>query len=199
MGKLLWQKDFGSPVSAIYILDPEGLISTPFSSLSQETLSDLAVHFVTHDDPLHAQLPHLQLYPTLYIGEHVHGLYALPTFVDQNTVTITTSNSGLLLLEGPNFVADPTKQRAIPLPGSNIRLDAGVDSRTFQSIDKNFASFIILGYYAVPDYSHARLQISGKVADINYIDGNGIYSEGNNFVCFIVFDITSSYFRICRE
>ena len=38
--------------------------------------------------------------PTLYIGEHSHGLYALPSLVDSSTPTIT-SKAGQLLLEGP--------------------------------------------------------------------------------------------------
>lgn len=102
----------------------------------------------------------------MYIGEHVHGLYALPAFVDQNTVTISALNSGPLLLEGPDFVADPTKYRSIPLPGVNVRFDTNVDPYLFQSLEKNFASFIVLGYYNVPDYSRTRLQISGKVMDL---------------------------------
>lgn len=103
--------------------------------------------------------------PTLYIGEHQNGLYALPAFVDQNTVTISTLNSGPLLLEGPDFIADPTKYRNIPLPGLNVRIDNNIDAYMFQSLEKNFASFIVLGYYNVPEYSTSRLQISGKVMD----------------------------------
>ena len=38
--------------------------------------------------------------PTLYIGQHSHGLYALPSLVDLTTATIS-NNIGQLLLEGP--------------------------------------------------------------------------------------------------
>lgn len=38
--------------------------------------------------------------PTLYIGQHRHGLYALPSLVDLTTATIS-NNIGQLLLEGP--------------------------------------------------------------------------------------------------
>ena len=39
--------------------------------------------------------------PTLYVGEHQHGLYAMPSLVDKQTLTITPRRSGPLLLEGP--------------------------------------------------------------------------------------------------
>ncbi len=44
------------------------------------------------DDFLHAQSSSTDqpksLYPTLYVGETEHGLYALPAFVDERTITI---------------------------------------------------------------------------------------------------------------
>lgn len=38
--------------------------------------------------------------PSLYIGEHSHGLFALPSLVDSSTPTIS-NKVGSLLLEGP--------------------------------------------------------------------------------------------------
>ena len=43
----------------------------------------------------------LNFSPTLYVGEHQHGLYAMPSLVDKQTLTITPRRSGPLLLEGP--------------------------------------------------------------------------------------------------
>lgn len=41
---------------------------------------------------------------TLYVGEHEHGLYAMPSLVDEETLTISPASNGPLLLEGPqNF------------------------------------------------------------------------------------------------
>ena len=37
----------------------------------------------------------------MYVGEHQHGLYAMPSLVDKQTLTITPRRSGPLLLEGP--------------------------------------------------------------------------------------------------
>lgn len=39
--------------------------------------------------------------PTLYVGEHDHGLFAMPSLVDEQTLTISPSSTGPLLLEGP--------------------------------------------------------------------------------------------------
>ena len=43
----------------------------------------------------------LNFSPTLYVGEHQHGLYAMPSLVDKQTLTITPRRSGPSLLEGP--------------------------------------------------------------------------------------------------
>lgn len=51
--------------------------------------------------------------PTLFIGEHSHGLYALPSLVDSSTPTIV-SKSGKLLLEGP--IASEMQKNSSPSP-----------------------------------------------------------------------------------
>lgn len=40
--------------------------------------------------------------PTLYVGKHLQGLYALPSLVDKTLVTIRSTDSGPLLLDGPD-------------------------------------------------------------------------------------------------
>ena len=35
------------------------------------------------------------------MGEHEHGLYAMPSLVDEETLTISPASNGPLLLEGP--------------------------------------------------------------------------------------------------
>lgn len=61
IGRLLWEKDLGSPVVAIYVLDPDGLLAAPFSSLAHDTLTHLASHFSTHEHPFSTQAAHIQL------------------------------------------------------------------------------------------------------------------------------------------
>ncbi len=46
---------------------------------------------------------------TLYVGEHEHGLYAMPSLVDEETLTIAPSSTGPLLLEGPQNFQMPTE------------------------------------------------------------------------------------------
>jgi hypothetical protein len=95
--------------------------------------------------------------PTLYVGEHLHGLYALPSFVDQNTVTIGPAQTGILLLEGPSHLQSHHQDAALnyhgsssssssssssqlPLPGHNVRLSQSPNHidipLTFQSLPK---------------------------------------------------------------
>lgn len=67
------------------------------------------------------------LSPTLYVGDHSYGLYALPSLVDQNVVTITASENGPLLLGGPHAPDGPKAylEYTIPIPGYNYRLPSG--------------------------------------------------------------------------
>lgn len=60
--------------------------------------------------------------PTLYVGDHTYGLYALPSLVDQNVVTITASDSGPLLLGGPHAPTGPKPYPEYPIPGYNYRI-----------------------------------------------------------------------------
>lgn len=99
--------------------------------------------------------------PTLYIGEHTYGLYALPSLVDQNMVTITSSEAGPLLLEGPDVPKYPQPYTTYPLNGHNYGIHQGasnVDPLTFY----NNYTIIYLGHYNVPDYNFSRLLISGQ-------------------------------------
>lgn len=47
-GNLLWDGDLGSPVVGAYLLDPEGLISVPFTSLANHTIIYLQEQLVTN-------------------------------------------------------------------------------------------------------------------------------------------------------
>lgn len=48
--------------------------------------------------------------PTLYVGEHVHGLYALPSLVGQQSPALTLHKHAqrVLLIEGPNTTDSQT-------------------------------------------------------------------------------------------
>lgn len=40
-GTFLWQKDLKSPVIAAFLLGPDGLLSVPFTTVSDETLKSI--------------------------------------------------------------------------------------------------------------------------------------------------------------
>ncbi|KAF7265858.1 hypothetical protein GWI33_020928 [Rhynchophorus ferrugineus] len=154
-GNLLWDGDLGSPVVAIYLLSVEGLVKVPFTSLSNHTIYYLATEINVHngliDNP-----NHMKLYPTLYVGEHHHGLYAIPSLVDQNVVTITSSDTGPLLLGGPNAPDPPRLYSEYPFPGHNYKLPVEAEGDNFQSLS-SFGNNIIIytGHYNVPNFSDA--------------------------------------------
>lgn len=88
--------------------------------------------------------------PTLYVGEHNHGLYALSSLVDKNTVTITTGHTQPLLLEGPTATENKayTKKKNVDTtyePFKNVH---------YKLNDLNVhvaAPYLLLGHYKVPE------------------------------------------------
>lgn len=40
-GTILWQKDLSSPVVAVFLLGPDGLLSVPFTTVSDGTLKSI--------------------------------------------------------------------------------------------------------------------------------------------------------------
>ncbi|XP_018329756.1 serine/threonine-protein kinase/endoribonuclease IRE1 isoform X2 [Agrilus planipennis] len=143
-GSYVWDIDLESPVVAAYLLDPSGLVAVPTTSLANHTLSHLTSYL---DEP--SQPASIKLYPTLYIGEHTTGLYAIPSLVDENLVTITASDGGPLLL---GAYGNPDYPR--PISGKNYRLS---DSPT--SLQLNPEPILYLGHYNVPAFSSCKLQI----------------------------------------
>lgn len=72
---------------------------------------------------------------SLYVGEHVHGLYALPTLIDENTKTIPSE--AVRLISGPHTNANPDL----------IRLNKLIDSTNNNNNNKNV---VVLGHYQMP-------------------------------------------------
>lgn len=83
--------------------------------------------------------------PTLYIGQHRHGLYALPSFVDSTTATIS-SNIGQLLLEGPLPVSQSGNvNNTVPVSTGNHTY---VDTNTESVIQTEYQTVIALGNHS---------------------------------------------------
>lgn len=163
MGSFLWDRDLGSPIIGVYLLDSEGLMSVPFTSLANHTITHLKTDLEANDGLLY-NTNHMRLYPTLYIGEHMHGLFALPSLIDKNYVSVIGTDNGPLLLGGPHAPDDVHPE--YPLPGYNYRLPDGADLNDnilFQSLP-GFENHIIIftGHYNVPRYSDQKLLTAQK-------------------------------------
>ncbi|XP_001607831.2 serine/threonine-protein kinase/endoribonuclease IRE1 isoform X1 [Nasonia vitripennis] len=163
-GNTLWNINLGSPVIAIYTISKDGLITIPFTSVSESTLGQLLQKIAINPNEF-------QFFPTLYIGEHSHGLYALPSFSDSATPTIA-SKAGQLLLEGP-IISQMQKNESPPPPfdgGSKEPLESD-----FQRIGADKNNIMILGHYEVPsEYKphNQPLQITGRSDPVILTKGN---------------------------
>ncbi|KPJ08216.1 Serine/threonine-protein kinase/endoribonuclease IRE1 [Papilio machaon] len=144
-GDLVWSHNFETPVVAAYLLDREGLISVPFNSIGDDTLDHIMEDATTLRNGQGIKNSNIELYPTLYIGEHNHGLYALSSLVDKNTVTISTGYTHPLLLEGPVAEIQASTETPTYEPLSHIH---------YKLSDLNLhvsPPYLLLGHYKVPE------------------------------------------------
>lgn len=176
-GNLVWQHDYASPVVAVYDLEHSNLRSVPFTSIATETLHQFLdsgwKDYLLHGETL--------LYPTLYVGEYEHGIYALPSLVDDKTVTVRTRDSQIPLLEGP--VANLVEQVGNKETEDHVNIKVPITNEiNFGSEQSNGTAILLLGYYEVPEYSKAkftpRLQITA--ASVQMESHDDIISEGKN-------------------
>ncbi|XP_054726618.1 serine/threonine-protein kinase/endoribonuclease IRE1 [Anastrepha obliqua] len=137
-GKFLWKHDLTSPVVAAFLLGSEGLLSVPFTTVSDEAFEAILEESKT------GNVNTIKLFQSLYVGEHSHGLYALPSLVDKDTPRISAS-SPIKLLDGPNSVGDESDSKMVYLDDV-IRKNVG----------------IVLGHYNMPN--EGSLEISPSPA-----------------------------------
>lgn len=52
VGTFLWEQNYGSPVIAMYLLQNEGLVSVPFTSVAEETLDHLVTQFTSSTEQI---------------------------------------------------------------------------------------------------------------------------------------------------
>lgn len=83
-GSFIWEKQFSSPVIAVFLLGREGLLSVPFNTVSQKVLDD-AVKYSKD-----GYNKNFELFRTLYVGEHWSGIYALPSHVGKDEPIISS-------------------------------------------------------------------------------------------------------------
>lgn len=60
-GVLMWDHDFGSPIVAIYMLDSDGLLNIPFTSMANHTLEYLASNQLVDQKPFQNQPSFMKL------------------------------------------------------------------------------------------------------------------------------------------
>ncbi|XP_011185643.2 serine/threonine-protein kinase/endoribonuclease IRE1 [Zeugodacus cucurbitae] len=143
-GKFLWKRDLTSPVVAAFLLGSEGLLSVPFTTVSDEAFESILEESKT------GNVNTIKLFQSLYVGEHTHGLYALPSLVDKDTPRIS-ANPPIKLLDGPSS-ADDSDPKMVYIDDV-IRRNAG----------------IVLGHYNMP--SDINLQISPSPSKDDNIHG----------------------------
>ncbi|XP_014088880.1 serine/threonine-protein kinase/endoribonuclease IRE1 [Bactrocera oleae] len=141
-GKFLWKRDLTSPVVAAFLLGSEGLLSVPFTTVSDEAFESIIEESKT------GNVNTIKLFQSLYVGEHSHGLYALPSLVDKDTPRISASLP-IKLLDGPNS-ADDSDPKMVYIDDV-IRQNAG----------------IVLGHYNMPSDSNLQISPSPSKDDNN--------------------------------
>ena len=84
--------------------------------------------------------------PTLYVGEHDHGLYAMPSLVDEQTLTISPNSNGPLLLEGPQNFAVPSEINIEVISGSRgLKVDPLGIPIDAEDMPKDKSSVLLFG------------------------------------------------------
>ncbi|XP_028168427.1 serine/threonine-protein kinase/endoribonuclease IRE1 isoform X2 [Ostrinia furnacalis] len=167
-GDLVWSHNFETPVVATYLLDREGLISVPFNSIGDDTLDHIMEDATTLRDGQGIKNSNIELYPTLYVGEHNHGLYALSSLVDKNTITISTGHTQPLLLEGPATESVSNAENKYE-PFTNVH---------YKLNDLNLhvaAPYLLLGHYKVPELTTSW---SPKLPNLNLMNERESQTNG---------------------
>ncbi|XP_064116018.1 serine/threonine-protein kinase/endoribonuclease IRE1-like isoform X3 [Macrobrachium nipponense] len=137
-GSFALDSRIGSPLVAMYQLSPNGgLLSVPTTTVASQTLHHFTEEFMQlshHNKDDSDSLLVKKLSPTIYIGECSSGVYAVPTLVDETTVTISRKGSRLLL-GGP--------------PGSQGTIAR--TSMTPKDHEEKNPEVLLLGYYEIPE------------------------------------------------
>ncbi|GFY42242.1 hypothetical protein TNIN_97411 [Trichonephila inaurata madagascariensis] len=142
-GNVLWFSDYGSPVVGLYLLESNGLRNVPFQSLSTETLDHITQAQSSKWDHLFTNYKKGFLMPTVYVGHHMHGFYALTSLIDDKQLIIPVHVHNPLLLEGPNSTVTILNDSK---PLEPIVHDHN-NSKTHQRVDD-----FLIGHYEIPEY-----------------------------------------------
>jgi serine/threonine-protein kinase/endoribonuclease IRE1 len=159
-GITLWRKDFNSVIVNMYLLKEDGMHRLRSTSLGKETFDAMLENSVGIPNQYWENEPFgtknlenpsrpKDLYPTLYVGETASGLFAMPTLVDDKTITIAPKYIGPPLLEGPTPIAVNTKDapRNMPTERPILRTNDKLQGSTYRTVG---GEYLLLGYHEEP-------------------------------------------------
>lgn len=178
-GDLVWSLDLETPVVAAYLLDRDGLISVPFNSVGDDTMDHIIEDVTTLRHGKGLKNSNMELFPTLYIGEHNHGLYALSSLVDKNTITISTEHNQRLLLEGPNNEGQATGDSPPNLADHAHNINLHFKLKDLR-MDQYTNAYLLLGHYKVPELNTNWLPAINKNNLMNVHDASYLNPDYKN-------------------
>uniref|UniRef100_A0A7I4Y3A0 non-specific serine/threonine protein kinase n=1 Tax=Haemonchus contortus TaxID=6289 RepID=A0A7I4Y3A0_HAECO len=156
-GEIIWERDFGQPIVAMYLLQDDGLHKLHFTLMGGETMENMIKSALTpggKNDLLvdmeassKTTSPQNALFATLYVGESAFGLYAMDVLVDKHTITYAPKYLGPPLLEGPSPIALSEEEKAKFIPPSRPIITIDVPAITHKTTD---GEFLLLGYHERP-------------------------------------------------
>ncbi|CAG9530018.1 unnamed protein product [Cercopithifilaria johnstoni] len=97
------------------------------------------------------------LFQTLYVGESIYGLFALPAFVDSHTITVVPKYLGPPLLEGPTPIAvenDVLKTQSSSSTRRVALINLDIAKITHKTVN---GEFLVLGYHELPQLTQSQL------------------------------------------
>ncbi|XP_078689374.1 serine/threonine-protein kinase/endoribonuclease IRE1-like [Branchiostoma floridae x Branchiostoma belcheri] len=169
-GKVLWDANFTSPVIAMYAWDKDEMKKVPFTNIAMETLEQIVgqVRVPAWGELIMGKSQETKLLPTLFVGEYAHGLYAIPSLVDED-VTVSPRNE-VPLLDGP------TPPPSLP-PTTSIP-STGMHSESARATTKRRGS-VVLGHHESPLVVNSRLQPSRHIPHNTVDPSLPIREDGN--------------------
>ena len=117
------------------------------------------------------------------MGEHDHGLYAMPSFVDEKALTIRTWP---LLLEGPEQQRQPQRHEEATQPaGQGDLLDIPLPKDTGRQ------SSLVFGYYDVPE--KLTVSFSPSVTQLQLTDNSNSLPQVNTIPALLPPQVRDCY------
>lgn len=164
-GEILWTKNYGSPVVGIYRMDNEALLKVKVNHIAKETLKHLIganTSSSSHQNTFLGDGGEIVLQPTLYIGEHAGGLYALPSLVEEGSPLVEAK---VLLIEGPRSgvpkTVNPTKSSdAVSAREHSANISPPVRRPVQQPKVLEPKAALLLGHHQVPLVANPQLHIT---------------------------------------